>query len=171
MYQMRNKHIQILYTLLLCSFIFISCQRPNKPQVFGLHIDGTYEDFIKQAKDYHFPITIDTNTIQCIAEKEITLQAYSTEVMDMDNEIIKTDTINIHILLDKGKIYNFSYTLNMPLSVYEAIRQAHNRIYGSCNYYDVTDYSHACCWMIGKDCLWLTYNISERQTKYTYIIN
>ena len=168
---MRNKYIQILYTLLLCSFIFISCQRPNKPQVFGLYIDGTFEEFMEQAHGYHFPITIDTNTIQHISEKEIAMQAYFTEVIDTDAEIIETDTININIQLENQRIYQFSYTLEMPVASYNAIRQACNRIYGSCRYYDVTEYSHACYWIIGKDCLWLIYDISEQQTKYEYFIN
>ena len=82
--------------LLLTTFIFISCQ-PPKPQVFGLYIDGTFEEFMEQAHGYHFPITIDTNTIQHISEKEIAMQAYFTEVVDTDAEIIETDTININI--------------------------------------------------------------------------
>lgn len=158
------------FYLLLTTFIFISCQH-SKPQVFGLYIDGTFEDFMEQAHGYHFPITIDTNTIQHISEKEIAMQAYFTEVIDTDAEIIETDTININIQLENQRIYQFSYTLEMPVASYNAIRQACNRIYGSCGYYDVTEYSHACCWMIGKDCLWLVYDISEQQTKYTYIIN
>ncbi|MEE1095699.1 MAG: hypothetical protein UH084_03890 [Paludibacteraceae bacterium] len=158
--------------LLIASSLFIaSCQRPNKPQVFGLYIDGTFEEFMEQAHGYHFPITIDTNTIQHISEKEIAMQAYFTEVIDTDAEIIETDTININIQLENQRIYQFSYTLEMPVASYNAIRQACNRIYGSCGYCDVTEYSHACCWMIGKDCLWLVYDISEQQTKYTCIIN
>ena len=158
------------FYLLLTTFIFISCQH-SKPQIFGLYIDGTFEEFMEQAHGYHFPITIDTNTIQHISEKEIAMQAYFTEVIDTDAEIIETDTININIQLENQRIYQFSYTLDMPVANYKAIRQAYERIYGSCRYYDVTEYSHACCWMIGKDCLWLVYDISEQQTKYTYIIN
>lgn len=149
----------------------ISCQNLNQPQVFGLYIDGTFEEFMEQAHGYHFPITIDTNTIQHISEKEIAMQAYFTEVIDTDAEIIETDTININIQLENQRIYQFSYTLEMPVANYKASRQAYERIYGSCRYYDVTEYSHASCWMIGKDCLWLVYDISEQQTKYTYIIN
>lgn len=161
---------KIILTISLVALICISCQH-SKPQVFGLYIDGTFEEFMEQAHGYHFPITIDTNTIQHISEKEIAMQAYSIEVIDMDEEIIETDTINIHIQMEKERIYKFTYTLNMPISDYNAIRASFNRIYGSCNYYDISEYSHACCWMIGKDCLWLTYTISEKQTKYTYIIN
>ena len=161
---------KIILTISLVAFIFISCQ-PPKPQVFGLYIDGTFEEFMEQAHGYHFPITIDTNTIQHISEKEIAMQAYFTEVIDTDAEIIETDTININIQLENQRIYQFTYTLDMPVANYKAIRQVYERIYGSCRYYDVTEYSHACCWMIGKDCLWLVYDISEQQTKYTYIIN
>lgn len=51
--------------LLIASSLFIaSCQRPNKPQVFGLYIDGTFEEFMEQTKGYDFPISIDTNTIK-----------------------------------------------------------------------------------------------------------
>ena len=161
---------KIILTISLVALICISCQH-SKPQVFGLYIDGTFEEFMEQAHGYHFPITIDTNTIQHISEKEIAMQAYFTEVIDTDAEIIETDTININIQLENQRIYQFSYTLNMPISDYNAIRASFNRMYGSCNYYDISEYSHACCWMIGKDCLWLTYTISEKQTKYTYIIN
>ena len=161
---------KIILTISLVALICISCQH-SKPQVFGLYIDGTFEEFMEQAHGYHFPITIDTNTIQHISEKEIAMQAYFTEVIDTDAEIIETDTININIQLENQRIYQFSYTLNMPISDYNAIRASFNRMYGSCNYYDISEYSHACCGMIGKDCLWLTYTISEKQTKYTYIIN
>lgn len=162
-----KKHVLLF---LITALIFVSCQH-SKPQVFGLYIDGTFEEFMEQTNGYKFPISIDTNTIQYISENEIVMQAYSSEVIDMDEGIIETDTINIHIQLEKERIYKFSYTLNMPVASYNAIRQACNRIYGSCGYYDVTEYSHACCWMIGKDCFWLVYDISEQQTKYTYIIN
>ena len=95
------------FYLLLTTFIFISCQH-SKPQVFGLYIDGTFEEFMEQAHGYHFPITIDTNTIQHISEKEIAMQAYFTEVIDTDAEIIETDTININIQLENQRIYQFS---------------------------------------------------------------
>lgn len=158
--------------LLIASSLFIaSCQRPNKPQVFGLYIDGTFEEFMEQTKGYDFPISIDTNTIKHVSENEITMQAYSMELIDINAEIFETDTININIKLDNRQIHKFSYTLKTPISSYKTIRQACNRIYGSCGYYDVTEYNHACCWMIGNDCLWLVYDISKQQTKYTYIIN
>ena len=149
--------------------LFTSCQQ--RPQVFGVYIDGTFEEFMEHTKGYDFPISIDTNTIKHVSENEITMQAYSPELIDINAEIFETDTININIKLDNRQIHKFSYTLKTPISSYKTIRQACNRIYGSCGYYDVTEYSHACCWMIGKDCLWLVYDISEQQTKYTYIIN
>ena len=92
-----------ILSLLLFALMFASCQQ-SKPQVFGLYIDGTFEEFMEQAHGYHFPITIDTNTIQHISEKEIAMQAYSLEVIDMDEEIIETDTINLHIQLEKERI-------------------------------------------------------------------
>ena len=124
--------------------------------------------------------TSDVNTTETITEctpitQEECIQTLTHAVV-ADNreavaEIIETDTININIQLENQHIYQFSYTLDMPVANYKAIRQAYERIYGSFRYYDVTEYSHACYWMIGKDCLWLIYDISEQQTKYEYFIN
>lgn len=149
--------------------LFTSCQQ--RPQVFGVYIDGTFEQFLKDLdkEPWKYPINIDT--IQLLSESEISIKAYSTEVIDLNEDSVKVDSIYITIELEKEKIKQFSYTLDMSETNFKAIHHAYERIYGSCRYYDVTEYSHACYWMIGKDCLWLIYDISEQQTKYTYIIN
>lgn len=158
------------FYLLLTTFIFISCQ-PPKPQVFGLNIDGTFEEFLKDLDKEPWKCPINIDTIQHLSESEISIKAYSTEVIDLNEDSVKVDSIYITIELEKEKIKQFSYTLDMSETNFKAIQHAYERIYGSCRYYDVTEYSHACYWMIGKDCLWLIYDISEQQTKYEYFIN
>jgi major membrane immunogen (membrane-anchored lipoprotein) len=149
--------------------LFTSCQQ--RPQVFGVYIDGTFEQFLKDLDKEPWKCPINIDTIQHLSESEILIKAYSTEVIDLNEDSVKVDSIYITIELEKEKIKQFSYTLDMSETNFKAIHHAYERIYGSCRYYDVTEYSHACYWMIGKDCLWLIYDISEQQTKYTYIIN
>ena len=149
--------------------LFTSCQQ--RPQVFGLNIDGTFEEFLKDLDKEPWKCPINIDTIQHLSESEISIKAYSTEVIDLNEDSVKVDSIYITIELEKEKIKQFSYTLDMSETNFKAIHHAYERIYGSCRYYDVTEYSHACYWMIGKDCLWLIYDISEQQTKYEYFIN
>ena len=149
--------------------LFTSCQQ--RPQVFGLNIDGTFEEFLKDLDKEPWKCPINIDTIQHLSESEISIKAYSTEVIDLNEDSVKVDSIYITIELEKEKIKQFSYTLDMSETNFKAIHHAYERIYGSCRYYDVTEYSHACYWMIGKDCLWLIYDISEQQTKYEYLIN
>ena len=149
--------------------LFTSCQQ--RPQVFGVYIDGTFEQFLKDLDKEPWKCPINIDTIQHLSESEISIKAYSTEVIDLNEDSVKVDSIYITIELEKEKIKQFSYILDMSETDFRALQHAYERIYGSCRYYDVTDYSHACYWMIGKDCLWLVYDISEQQTKYTYIIN
>ena len=149
--------------------LFTSCQQ--RPQVFGIYIDGTFEQFLKELDKEPWKCPINIDTIQHLSESEISIKAYSTEVIDLNEDSVKVDSIYITIELEKEKIEQFSYTLDMSENNFKAIQHAYERIYGSCRYYDVTEYSHACYWMIGKDCLWLIYDISEQQTKYEYFIN
>ncbi len=149
--------------------LFTSCQQ--RPQVFGVYIDGTFEQFLKDLDKEPWKCPINIDTIQHLSESEISIKAYSTEVIDLNEDSVKVDSIYITIELEKEKIKQFSYTLDMSETNFKAIQHAYERIYGSCRYYDVTEYSHACYWMIGKDCLWLIYDISEQQTKYEYFIN
>ena len=149
--------------------LFTSCQQ--RPQVFGVYIDGTFEQFLKDLDKEPWKCPINIDTIQHLSESEISIKAYSTEVIDLNEDSVKVDSIYITIELEKEKIKQFSYTLDMSETDFRAIQHAYERIYGSCRYYDVTEYSHACYWMIGKDCLWLIYDISEQQTKYEYFIN
>ena len=149
--------------------LFTSCQQ--RPQVFGVYIDGTFEQFLKDLDKEPWKCPINIDTIQHLSESEISIKAYSTEVIDLNEDSVKVDSIYITIEVEKEKIKQFSYTLDMSETDFKAIHHAYERIYGSCRYYDVTEYSHACYWMIGKDCLWLIYDISEQQTKYEYFIN
>ena len=149
--------------------LFTSCQQ--RPQVFGVYIDGTFEEFLKDLDKEPWKCPINIDTIQHLSESEISIKAYSTEVINLNEDSVKVDSIYITIELEKEKIKQFSYTLDMSETNFKAIQHAYERIYGSCRYYDVTEYSHACYWMIGKDCLWLIYDISEQQTKYEYFIN
>ena len=149
--------------------LFTSCQQ--RPQVFGVYIDGTFEQFLKDLDKEPWKCPINIDTIQYLSESKISIKAYSTEVIDLNEDSVKVDSIYITIELEKEKIKQFSYTLDMSETNFKAIQHAYERIYGSCRYYDVTEYSHACYWMIGKDCLWLIYDISEQQTKYEYFIN
>ena len=160
---------KLIILALLAFVLFTSCQQ--RPQVFGVYIDGTFEQFLKDLDKEPWKCPINIDTIQYLSESEISIKAYSTEVIDLNEDSVKVDSIYITIELEKEKIKQFSYTLDMSETNFKAIHHAYERIYGSCRYYDVTEYSHACYWMIGKDCLWLIYDISEQQTKYEYFIN
>ena len=53
----------------------------------------------------------------------------------------------------------------MPLSDYQAIRFANERIYGDDDYYDISEYRHVCGWCIGKDYMYLNYILSSQWTE------
>ena len=76
-----------IFSFLLLALLFASCQHPNKPQVFGIYIDGTFEQFLKELdkEPWKYPINIDT--IQHLSKSEISIKAYFTEVIDL-NEIV-----------------------------------------------------------------------------------
>ena len=154
---------------------FISCQNLNRPQVFGLYIDGTFEDFmadINNSKGYRkFPNTIHIDSIVSISDEHKKIYAYNKTIVDLDENTFAIDTINMDILLNKGYIHEFTYTIKMPLSNYQAIRFANERIYGDDDYYDISEYRHVCGWCIGKDYMYLNYILSAQQTEYIYIIN
>lgn len=154
---------------------FISCQNLNRPQVFGLYIDGTFEEFmadINDSKGYRkFPNTIHIDSIVSISDEHKKIYAYNKTIVDLDEDTFAIDTINMDILLNKGYIHEFTYTIKMPLSNYQAIRFANERIYGDVDYYDISEYRHVCGWCIGKDYMYLNYILSAQQTEYIYIIN
>ena len=166
---------KILLTLLLGTLFFVSCQRPNKPQVFGLYIEGTFEKFmadINSSKGYRkFPSTIHIDSVVSISDEHKKIYAYNKTIVDLDENTFAIDTINMDILLNKGYIHEFTYTIKMPLSNYQAIRFANERIYGDVDYYDISEYRHVCGWCIGKDYMYLNYILSAQQTEYIYIIN
>ena len=149
--------------------LFTSCQQ--RPQVFGVYIDGTFEQFLKDLDKEPWKCPINIDTIQHLSKSEISIKAYSTEVINLNEDSVKVDSIYITIELEKEKIKQFSYTLDMSETNFKAIQHAYERIYGSSRYYDVNECCHGCCWIIGKDCLWLIYDISEQEVKYEYIIN
>ena len=154
---------------------FISCQNLNRPQVFGLYINGTFEEFmaeINDSKGYRkFPSTIHIDSVVSISDEHKKIYAYNKTIVDLDEDTFAIDTINMDILLNKGYIHEFTYTIKMPLSNYQAIRFANERIYGDVDYYDISDYRHVCGWCIGKDYMYLNYILSAQQTEYIYIIN
>ena len=154
--------------------MFASCQH-SKPQVFGLYIDGTFEEFmaeINDSKGYRkFPNTIHIDSIVSISDEHKKIYAYNKTIVDLDEDTFAIDTINMDILLNKGYIHKFTYTIKMPLSDYQAIRFANERIYGDDDYYDISEYRHVCGWCIGKDYMYLNYILSSQQTEYIYIVN
>lgn len=153
----------------------ISCQNLNQPQVFGLYIDGTFEEFmaeINNSEGYRkFPSTIHIDSIVSISNEHKKIYAYNKTIVDLDENTFAIDTINMDILLNKGYIHEFTYTIKMPLSNYQAIRFANERIYGDVDYYDISEYRHVCGWCIGKDYMYLNYILSAQQTEYIYIVN
>ena len=169
-----QNNLQILYSILLCSLMFVSCQQ-SKPQVFGLYIDGTFEEFmaeINNSEGYRkFPSTIHIDSIVSISNEHKKIYAYNKTIVDLDENTFAIDTINMDILLNNGYNHEFTYTIKMPLSNYQAIRFANERIYGDVDYYDISEYRHVCGWCIGKDYMYLNYILSSQQTEYIYIIN
>ena len=151
--------------------MFASCQRSNKTQVFGVYVDGTFEQFMEDLDKEPWVCPIRLDSVYRISENQIAIHAYSTEVIGLDEDSVNIDSIYIAIELEKEKIKHFTYTMHISETDFRAIQHAYERIYGSSRYHDVNEYCHGCCWMIGKDCLWLIYDISEQQVKYTYTIN
>ena len=162
--------MQKIFLLLLTTFMLASCQQ-SKPQVFGLNIDGTFEEFLKDLDKEPWKCPINIDTIQHLSESDISIKAYSTEVIDLNEDSVKVDSIYITIELEKEKIKHFTYTMHISETDFRAIQHAYERIYGNPRYHDINECCHGCCWIIGKDCLWLIYDISEQQVKYTYTIN
>jgi hypothetical protein len=163
-------------TFLLIAFsLFIASCQQSKPQVFGLYIDGTFEEFmaeINDSKGYrYFPCTMHIDSVVHVSDKHKKIYAYNRSIVDLNENIFVVDTINIDITLEKQYIKELSYTIKMPLSDYQAIRFANERIYGDVDYYDISDYRHVCGWRIGKDYMYLNYDFSDQQAKYIYIIN
>ena len=99
------------------------------------------------------------------------LADYNYELIELNEDSVKVDSIYIDIELEKEKIKQFSYTLDMSETNFKAIQHAYERIYGSVRYHDITEYGNYCSWMIGKTSLWLSYDFAEQQTKYEYFIN
>ena len=163
-----------IFLLIAFSLFIASCQQ-SKPQVFGLYIDGTFEEFmaeINNSEGYrYFPCTMHIDSIVHVSDKHKKIYAYNRSSVDLNENIFVVDTINMDILLNKGYIHEFTYTIKMPLSNYQAIRFANERIYGDVDYYDISDYRHVCGWCIGKDYMYLNYILSAQQTEYIYIIN
>ena len=134
--------------------LFTSCQQ--RPQVFGVYIDGTFEQFLKDLDKEPWKCPINLDTIQHLSKSEISIKAYSTEVINLNEDSVKVDSIYITIELEKEKIKQFSYTLDMSETDFRAIQHAYERIYGSVRYHDITEY--------GNYCSWIPFTISTTQT-------
>ena len=160
---------KLIILALLAFALFTSCQQ--RPQVFGVYIDGTFEQFLKDLDKEPWKCPINIDTIQHLSESKISIKAYSTEVIDLNEDSVKVDSIYITIELDKEKIKQFSYTLDMSETDFRGIQHAYERIYGRVRYHDITESGNYCSWMIGKTSLWLSYDFAEQQTKYEYFIN
>ena len=160
---------KLIILALLAFALFTSCQQ--RPQVFGVYIDGTFEQFLKDLDKEPWKCPINIDTIQHLSKSEISIKAYSTEVIDLNEDSVKVDSIYITIELEKEKIKQFSYTLDMSETDFRAIQHANERIYGDVDYYDISEYRHVCGWCIGKDYMYLNYILSAQQTEYIYIIN
>ena len=158
----------IILTLSVLALL-TSCQQ--RPQVFGVYIDGTSEQFLKELDKEPQKCPINIDTIQHLSKSEISIKAYSTEVIDLNEDSVKVDSIYITIELEKEKIKHLTYTMHILETDFRAIQHAYERIYGSVRYHDITEYGHYCYWMIGKTSLWLSYDFAEQQTKYEYFIN
>ena len=117
-----QNNLQILYSILLCSLMFVSCQH-SKPQVFGLYIDGTFEEFmaeINDSKGYrYFPCTMHIDSVVHVSDKHKKIYAYNRSIVDLNENIFVVDTINMDIALEKQYIKELSYTIKMPLSDYQ----------------------------------------------------
>ena len=119
---------------------------------------------MEQSNSYRvLPIHIDS--IVNISENEIKIYAYNKTISDLNEDSVIIDSINIDIQLEKEHIRKLSYTIDMPLSEYKAIRFANERIYGNVDYYDISEYRHVCGWRIGKDYMYLNYILSAQQTE------
>ena len=158
----------IILTLSIVALL-TSCQQ--RPQVFGVYIDGTFDQFMEDLDKEPWVCPVRFDSVYRISENQIAIQAYSTEIIGLNEDSVKIDSIHIIIELEKEKIKHFSYTLDMSETNFRAIQHAYECIYGCARFYDVTEYSHYCYWMIGRTCLWLSYDIADQQTKYEYIIN
>ena len=149
--------------------LLTSCQQ--RPQVFGVYIDGTFEQFMEDVYKELWVCPVRFDSVYRISENQIAIQAYSTEIIGLNEDSVKIDSVYITIELEKEKIKQFSYTLDMSETDFKAIQHAYERIYGSVRYHDITEYGNYCSWMIGKTSLWLSYDFAEQQTKYEYFIN
>ena len=103
-----QNNLQILYSILLCSLMFVSCQH-SKPQVFDLYIDGTFEELmadINDSKGYRkFPSTIHIDSVVSISDEHKKIYAYNKTIVDLNENTFAIDTINMDILLNKGYIH------------------------------------------------------------------
>ena len=103
--------MQKIFLLLLTTFMLASCQQP-KPQVFGLNIDGTFEELmadINDSKGYRkFPSTIHIDSVVSISDEHKKIYAYNKTIVDLDEDTFAIDTINMDILLNKGYIHEFT---------------------------------------------------------------
>lgn len=157
------------FFIFFCVLIVTSCQK--RPQVFGIYIDGTFDQFMEDLDKEPWVCPVRFDSVYRISENHLAIQAYSTEIIGLNEDSVKIDSIHFTIELEQEKIKHFAYTMHLSETDFRAIQYAYERIYGSVRYHDITEYGNYCSWMIGKTSLWLSYDFAEQQTKYEYFIN
>ena len=85
-------------TFLLIAFsLFIASCQQSKPQVFGLYINGTFEEFmaeINDSKGYRkFPSTIHIDSVVSISDEHKKIYAYNKTIVDLDEDTFAISTI------------------------------------------------------------------------------
>lgn len=88
-----------------------SCQQ--RPQVFGVYIDGTFDQFMENLDKEPWVCPVRFDSVYRISENQIAIQAYSTEIIGLNEDSVKIDSIHIIIELEKEKIKHFVYTMHM----------------------------------------------------------
>ena len=78
--------------------MFASCQQ-SKPQVFGLYIDGTFDQFMEDLDKEPWVCPVRFDSVYRISENQIAIQAYSTEIIGLNEDSVKIDSIHIIIEL------------------------------------------------------------------------
>ena len=106
-----------------------SCQQ--RPQVFGVYIDGTFDQFMEDLDKEPWVCPVRFDSVYRISEKQIAIQAYSTEIIGLDEDSVKIDSIHFIVELEQEKIKHFAYTMHMSETDFRAIQHAYERIYGN----------------------------------------
>lgn len=158
--------------LLFITLCLVSCQKHTESLCFyGFPIDGTIQQFMDAMNEYpNYLLYVDS--IYYLSEDTINIDAYTRQVVNIDQNTFKTDSINVQIVLDKQYINEFAYTMNMSLSEYNAIITAYECRYGAPDYYDITEFRHICGrYLDKKNYMYINYDIHKQKICYLFIIN